>query len=410
MNFMELALGVMTALGGFVDVGELIFAVQAGAKFGYLLVWAVLLGTVGIIIFGEMSGRIAAVRRQPVFEVMRERLGFKMGLVVLAASLLVNLLTCAAEIGGVALILQLAVGVELRVMILAAAALLLVTVFFLPFRWIERLFGVMGLALLVYGAAALKQGPDWSELARGLVPHPPGPDQPSLAVYLYFAIGLLSSIMMPYEVYFYSSGGIEDHWKPKDLPINKLTAGVGFLLGGALTMALLAMGAMIYLPQGIEPQRLESAILGATTSLGHWGLYLGLAGIFFAVAGAAVETALAAGYTVAQFFGLPWGKSRKVREVPVFAATWMLVIVAGAAIALSGFNPVTIVEYAVVCAVVVLPFTYYPILRMADSRQLMGTHVNSRVIRALGWAYLALICVVAAAAIPLMLITHMGEG
>jgi manganese transport protein len=409
-SVLELTLGVMTALGGFLDVGELVFAVQAGAKFGYLLLWAVLLGTVGIILFGEMSGRIAAVRQQPVFEVMRKELGFKLGFAVLIASMLVNLLTCAAEIGGVALVLQLLSGAGFRGMVLVAALALLVLVFFLPFRWIERVFGLMGLALLVYLFAAWSEGPDWGELANGLVPHRPDADQPGLAVYLYFATGVISSIMMPYEVYFYSSGGIEDHWTPKDLTVNKVTAGVGFLLGGLLTVALVAIGAMVFQPQGIDPQHLGTTVLGATNSLGRWGLYLGLLGILFAVGGAAVETALAGGYNVAQFFGLPWGKSRNFRQVPTFTATWMAVVALGAGIAISGLNPITVVEVSVVFAVMVLPFTYYPILRMAGNRELMGKHVNSRVVEVLGWIYLVLISVVALGAVPLLVITHMGEG
>jgi manganese transport protein len=409
-SVLELTLGIMTALGGFLDVGEIVFAVQAGAKFGYLLIWAVVLGTVGIIIFGEMSGRIAAVRHQPVFEVIRKEMPFGVGFSVLIASMLVNLLTCAAEIGGVALVLQLLSGTGFRQMVLVAALILLVLVFFLPFRWIERVFGVMGLALMVYLVAALSEGPDWGELARGLIPHGPEADQPGWPVYLYFATGVMSSIMMPYEVYFYSSGGIEEHWTPKDLPTNKLTAGIGFLLGGILTVALVALGAMIYLPQGIDPQHVGSSVLGATNSLGRWGLYLALVGIFFAVSGAAVETALAGGYNVAQFFDLPWGKSRKVLEVPTFTVTWMLVIVLGSAIALGGANPVTVVEFSVIFAIVVLPFTYYPILRMADNRELMGEHVNSRVTKVLGWIYLVLISIVALGAVPLMIVTHMGEG
>jgi manganese transport protein len=192
--------------------------------------------------------------------------------------------------------------------------------------------------------------------------------------------------------------------------VNKLTAGLGFLLGGVLTVALVAIGATVHLPEGIEPQRLGTSVLGVTSALGRWGLYFALAGIFFAVAGAAVETALAGGYTAAQFFCLPWGKSRKAIEVPTFTVTWIMVIVLGAAIALSGLNPVTVVEFSVVFAIVVLPFTYYPILRMADDRKLMGKHVNSRVVKVLGWLYLVLIAVVALGAVPLMVATHMGEG
>src|SRR4051812_25956394 len=109
-KILEITLGIVTALGGFVDIGELVFALQAGAKFHYLLLWSVIVGAVGIIVFSEMCGRIAAVAKRPVFELIRERLGFSMGYVVLNASIFVNIMTCTAEIGGVAIALQLLSG------------------------------------------------------------------------------------------------------------------------------------------------------------------------------------------------------------------------------------------------------------------------------------------------------------
>src|SRR5215218_10854392 len=97
-------------MGGFVEIGELLFSVNGGAKFGYSLLWVVLLGTIGVITYGEMSGRIAAVAQQPVFFLIRQRAGYAAGLGTLVAALAVSVLTCAAEIGGVALILKLLFG------------------------------------------------------------------------------------------------------------------------------------------------------------------------------------------------------------------------------------------------------------------------------------------------------------
>jgi manganese transport protein len=409
-SVLELTLGIMTALGGFVDIGELVFAVAGGAKFGYLLLWVVALGTIGIALFGEMSGRIAAVLKEPTFNVVGDRYGFWPGLGVLLASNFVNVLTCAAEIGGLAIVLQLVFAANYRLMLLAAAGLLLVTVYLLPFRWLERLFGLMGLALLVYIAVAVAVDPDWGEAASGLLPRLAPPAPGDTAVYLYYVVGLFSSMLMPYEVYFYSSGGIEDDWTPKDLPINKLTAGVGFALGGLLTMALIVVGAMVFQPRGIDPQQLSTTVLAATVPFGRTAYVLALLGIFFAVGGAATETALSAAYNIAQFFDLEWGKRRKPREVPLFTLCWMLAIVLGTAIAMSGVNPVDIVEYSVIFAVVVLPLTYYPILKLAGNREAMGKHVNSPVIQVLGWLYFGLIVIAALAAIPLLVITDMGRG
>jgi manganese transport protein len=409
-QLLDVTLGIMTALGGFVDIGELVFALDAGAKFGYGLLWVVLIGTVGIAVYGEMAGRIAAVRQQPTMDAVKERLGANFALVVLVASTVINVLTCAAEVGGLAVVLQLLGGQQYQLMVLAAAGILLVSVFLLPFRWIERVFGLLGLPLLVYVVAAVVLDPDWGAVARGLLPAGPAAGSPGWPVYLYFAVGLLSSILMPYEISFYSSGGIEEDWTPKDLPVNKLTAGIGFLLGGLLCMALIIVGALLFQPAGIDPQTLGSTLFGATVPLGRIGFTVALIGIFFAIGGAAVETALSAAYNVTQFLGVPWGKRRKPQEVPFFTACWIAAILLGLGIAASGINPVHIVEYSVLFAVLVLPLTYYPVLRVADDHAAMGKHVNAGVIRVLAWAYLVLICVVAAAAVPLMILTHNGQG
>src|SRR5436190_24236115 len=107
---LEIFLGILTAMGGFVEVGELTFMLNAGSHFGYSLLWVVALGTVGIMVYGEIAGRIAAVHAQPVFNVVRERAGLRLGLLTLVAATLVCLLTCAAEIGAIAMLWQLASG------------------------------------------------------------------------------------------------------------------------------------------------------------------------------------------------------------------------------------------------------------------------------------------------------------
>src|SRR6476660_2953015 len=78
LNPLELTLGVMTAVGGFVDISELVFASKAGSTFLYALIWVFAFSTVGIVVFSEMSGRVAAIARQPVFNLIRHRLGLKL--------------------------------------------------------------------------------------------------------------------------------------------------------------------------------------------------------------------------------------------------------------------------------------------------------------------------------------------
>src|SRR3954465_15878733 len=128
LNPLELTLGIMTAVGGFVDISELVFAAKAGSQFGYALIWVFAFSTIGLIVFSEMSGRGAAVAKQPVFNLMRHRLGLKLGLVTLAASIISNLVTCSAEVGGVALILNYLTGASYGLMAVATTAMLIVSI------------------------------------------------------------------------------------------------------------------------------------------------------------------------------------------------------------------------------------------------------------------------------------------
>ena len=81
-----LALGILAAIGGFVDIGDLVFNVAAGATFGYQLMWVIPIGVVGIIVYSEMCGRVAAVSGKAVFDAIRERVGFRAALGALVAS------------------------------------------------------------------------------------------------------------------------------------------------------------------------------------------------------------------------------------------------------------------------------------------------------------------------------------
>ena len=123
-DIFSIALGILAAIGGFVDIGDIVFNVAAGATFGYQLLWAVVIGVGGIITYAEMCGRVAAVSEKAVFDAVRERLGFSVGLVALVAGQLVNLLTLAAEIGGVAIVLQLLSGLPYRALLVLAVLVL----------------------------------------------------------------------------------------------------------------------------------------------------------------------------------------------------------------------------------------------------------------------------------------------
>src|SRR5205809_7931381 len=97
-NLLKVALGIVTSIGGFLEVGSISTAAQAGAVYGFQLVWAVVLATVLIMFLIEMSGRLAAVSGHPLAASVRERFGFRFHLLPLAAEVVVDSLVLAAEV------------------------------------------------------------------------------------------------------------------------------------------------------------------------------------------------------------------------------------------------------------------------------------------------------------------------
>jgi manganese transport protein len=408
-KLLQVALGILAAIGGFVDIGDIVFNTTAGATFGYQMLWIVALGAIGIIFMSEMCGRVATVTRRPVYDAVRNRFGLGAGLAALVASTGVNLLTCIAEVGGMALCLQLLTGWLYRPLVLVAALILVVSVWLLPFEWIERVYGFGGLLLLAFTVAALDVGVDWGRFAHGFVPHVEHTH--SWLIWGYFAVGLFSATLMPYEIYFYSSGAIEEQWQPPtDLRINAVTAVLGFGLGAFLSFSLIALSASLFMPLGIEPQFLGTVALGALDPLGKAGLLIGLAGILFAVGGAAVDTALSGGYAIAQFLGWPWGKLQRPKHAARFSFAWIAFVAAAAIVSVTGVNPIEVTEYSVIFGVVAMPLSYLPVLLVAQDRDVMGEHANGLLLRVVGWFYFVLICVLALAAVPLLVLTNLGQG
>ena len=404
-----MVIGVVTAIGGFVDIGELVVMPQAGAEFRFGLLWAVLVGTIGAIVFAEMTGRVELASQRTVFDLIRERLGLRLGLVPLVAATLLNVLMLVAEIGGMAFVLELATGFP-PIWLVAPLGLGLV-VFELKGRWtlLENVPSVLGLALLVVPAALVFGGlhVDWGGAARQLVL--PAFEKQDVAIYLITAIAVLGAGVSPYEWYFYSSGGREEDWTTRDLGVNRVTAIAGFSLGSFLAFSLLIGAATVFFPRDISPSHLFQAGLVPSAAFGQWGLAAFLVGAFGCVLGAAIEVSLSTAQGIAQFFGRPWGSSQRPRAVPLFSLTSVLVVFAAVAILLAGVDPIKVTVIALALAVVLLPLTFIPILIVANDPLYMGELRNRTLANTPGIAFTVLLVVAGLAAIPLLVITG-GAG
>lgn len=401
------ALGILTAIGGFVDIGDLVTNAVVGSRFGLGLAWVVLVGVVGICVYAQMSGRVAAVSGRATFEVIRERLGPRAGLANLTASFLITLLTVTAEVGGVALALQLATSVGPGWWIPVAAFGVWIVVWRAKFDLLENVTGLLGLTLIVFAVALFMLSPDWGALAEQALA-PTIPDGEPVATYWFFAVALFGAAMTPYEVFFFSSGAVEEGWTREDLATSRANVLVGFPLGGLLSIAIAGCAAVVLLPESIAVTSLSQVVLPVAQAGGMLALSFAIVGILAATFGAALETTLSTGYTLAQYLGWSWGKFRRPAQAARFHVAMIVVLLIAVGILATGVDPIAVTEISVVFSAVALPLTYLPILLVANDPEYMGEHVNGRGMNAIAMVYLVIIVVAALAAIPLLVVTGAG--
>lgn len=407
-KYFGIALGILTAIGGFVDIGDLVTNAQVGARFGLSLGWVVILGIVGICVFAEMAGRVASVSGRPVFDLVRERLGPRMGLLNLVGSMAVTLLTYIAEIGGVALALELVTSVSEVLLVPFVALLIWAVLWRARFSHMENVLGILGLALVVYVVALWKLGPDWAQLGHQWAALAKPVDE-DWSTWSYYAVALFGAAMTPYEVFFFSSGGVEEKWTPKHIGVMRANVFIGFPLGGTISLAIAAASWNALGGLDITVDSLGQVGLPVAVALGKIGLAIVLVGFVAATFGAACETGLSVGYGIAQYFGWQWGKYVKPNVAARFHLTIILATLLAVGVLVTKVNPVTVTEISVVFSAVALPLTYFPILVVANDGDYMGDHVNGRLANGLGTVFLVVVVVAAVAAIPLMILTGMGS-
>jgi Mn2+/Fe2+ NRAMP family transporter len=354
-----------------------------------------------------MSGRVAAVSGRATFDLVRERLGPRVGMVNLVGSMAVTLLTFIAEIGGVALALQLISSVSYVLIVPIVALVVWLILWRGRFSLMENVLGLLGLSLIVFIVALWHLGPDWGFLADQLLTvRKPGDEHWN--TWMYYAVALFGAAMTPYEVFFFSSGGVEERWTAEDIGTMRANVFVGFPLGGLLSLAIAGSTAVVFGPLDASVSTLGQVGLPVAVALGKIGLAVAILGFVAATLGAACETGLSVGYSVAQYFGWQWGKYVRPQQAARFQLVIAAVTVLATGVLLTKVDPILVTEISVVFSAVALPLTYFPILVVANDPDYLGEHVNGRLANGLGSVYLVVIGVAALAAIPLMIWTRMG--
>jgi Mn2+/Fe2+ NRAMP family transporter len=378
----DVVLGIVTSIGGFIEVGSVSTSAQAGAEFGFQLLWAIALATVMLAVMIEMSGRLAAVSRRTIDAAVRERFGISFQWVPLAAELGIDTLLFTAEIGGAAIAVKLVTGIGFLWWIVPIGILVWLVLAMAGFSIIEYGLGLLGLVTLCFVYAAYRLQPSTPDLLRSLMPSLPAHDT---VRYAFMSVSIVGATISPYLLNFYASGSIEEQLTEKELWVNRTTAYLGVCFGGIVSMAVLVTSAMVLGPRHITVESYDQAALMLVPVFHRWAVGLFAASLGVGCLGAAVEIALNAGYAFSQALGWTWGANKRRTDAARFSAAFTLVTIAGVIIGLMGFDPLRLTMISLALTVVIMPLVVLPFLALMNDSRYVKTHTSGPI----GNAFLA---------------------
>lgn len=400
-KLLQLSLGIVTSVGGFLEVGSIATSAQAGAEFSYQLLWPLVLGTIVLIFLVEMSGRLAAVSKLTVSGAMRARFGFDYFVVPLVTLVLVIYLVLAAEIGGASFALQLVTGISYRWWAVPVALFAWLLLWKGPFSVVERWVPLVGLVTVVFLVGALKLDPDWGAVARGLIPTRPSHDKTH---YWFLVVSILGATVAPYLMYFYSAGAVEGKWDQSYLSINRFIATMGMSFGGILAVAVLVSSAEVFHPAGMKLDGYDQITLVLTGTLGSWGFYLFAASLFIGCLGAILEIALAVAYMTSQGMGWRWGQDKEPRQVPRYALVYTVILALAPWLIVLGLSPLAVTNLSMALTAATLPVAILPFIVLMNDPVYAGEHTNGLIGNVVVVFTIVMACVLAVVTIPLQLL------
>jgi len=369
------------------DAGGIWTYSEAGARFGYSLLWAMIPTTIALVVVQEMAARMGAVTGKGLSDLIREEFGFRITFLLMVALVATNFGNVMAEFAGVASSLDL-FGVSKYISVPLAAAAVWLLVVQGTYRSVEKIFLVASVFYVCYIMAGLLAQPDWKAAAFATVTRPETVGSGNYRyLYLYTLIGLVGTTIAPWMQFYLQASIVEKGITVRQYGASRWDVIVGCLFAVLVAWFIIVACAATLHTAGITEIRDAADAAQALRPLaGEYAYLLFAAGLFNASLFAASILPISTAYVVCEGLGFESGLDKKFHEAPAFYWLYTLLIIAGAGVLLvPGFPLTYIMVLSQVVNGVVLPFVLIFMLLLTNNRELMGEHANSRAFNAIAW-------------------------
>ena len=388
------------------DAGGIATYSQAGAAFGYSLLWTLIPITAALILVQEMCARMGVVTGKGLSDLIRERFGVKTTFWVMLALVLANLGNTVAEFAGVAQSLEI-FGISRYFSVPLAAVVVWVLVVKGSAKIVERIFLIACTFYIAYLISGFLAKPDWGDVWTGTLKPTLKMNGPQLTM----IVTLVGTTIAPWMQFYLQSAVVEKRLSVEEYKLTRLDVIIGCIVTDVVAFFIvLACAATIHKAGGhIEDAKDAAVALGPLA--GRYASTLFAFGLFNASLFAASVLPLSTAYYVCEAFGWESGIDKKREEAPQFYVLYAALIVVGAGIVLIPGLPLQqIMLLSQTANGVLLPFILVFMLLLAGDEKLMGSWKNGRVLTVVAWGTTAVLVALTVAMIWFTVRDGVGMG
>lgn len=367
------------------DSGGILTYSQAGAQYGYKLLWTMIPITLALIVVQEMCARMGAVTGKGLSDLIREEFGLRMTFIIMILLVIVNFGNVMAEFSGIAGSMQL-FHLSKYVSVPVCAFIVWLLVVKGDYKSVEKVFLFASVVYIAYIFTGVLSGPDWHAAIVETV-RLPGREVWSDRNYVYMTVGVIGTTITPWMQFYLQSSIVEKGIGVKEYKHSRLDVIVGSIFTDIVAWFIIVACAATLYTHGVRNITEASDAAEAMKPLaGQYAFILFAGGLFNASLFAACILPLSTAYTVCEGLGLESGLDKSFSEAKFFYWFYTLLIALGAAVVLiPNFPLIKVIIGSQVLNGVLLPVVLIFMLRLINRHELMGAYTNSRWFNVVAW-------------------------
>ena len=358
---------------------------QAGAQYGYALLWTIIPITIALIVVQEMCARMGVVTGKGLSDLIREEFGLRVTVIVMFLLVLVNFGNVIGEFAGVASSLGLFhLSKYISVPIVSVLVWLLAVRG--DYKNVEKIFLVASVFYIAYIIAGVLSQPSWHTAMVATIKLPARSVWKDSG-YLFMVMSVIGTTIAPWMQFYLQSSIVEKGVRVKDYAASRLDVIVGSIFTDVVAwFIIVACAATLYVHGLGSIQDASDAALAMKPLAGSYAFLLFAFGLFNASFFAASVLPLSTAYVVCEGLGVESGVDKKFKEAPFFYWLYTALIAGGAAVVLIPNFP--LIKWAIESQAlngILLPIVIVLMLLLINRKDLMGKHTNSHWFNAIAW-------------------------